>query len=481
MAVTKIHAIKSTLGKAIKYIINEQKTDSHVLVTSFGCAPQTADLEFNFWLSKNSEGGPNLAYHMIQSFAPGEITGEEAHRISQELADRFLQGKYAYVLATHVDRDHIHSHIIFCAVNTETHKKYHGCTANYYKLRSISDRLCAEHGKSVIKDFKEAGKTYHEWYHNKKGDSWKAQLKKDINECVKKAVSYDEFLRLMREKGYEINGETFGEGSAKYISFRPYGKDRFVRGRANTLGVEYTKECIRERIEEKAAIRTDQMLGANTIGGSAGGQNHSNEYHGINTDLINTETKKMAENPGLRKWGIKNNLKTIAATYAEFGRQGIQSGSSRAEHMRELQNLIRQEQKTVNNLSKEIEHFRDILRHARYYTENKRYDTAYEKSKDKDRYYNDHYNQLELFWAAKNWLGNAGIDTTTLNLKQIEEHCRKLIADKDALTASYTSKQTEIEQLKKAEDSLYKFLHISEKERDIPEKTKDKNHNRSLP
>ena len=120
MAVTKIHAIKSTLGKAIKYICNEQKTDSQVLISSFGCAPQTADLEFNFLLSKNKEGGPNLAYHMIQSFAPGEINGEEAHRISQELADQFLQGKYAYVLATHVDRDHIHSHIIFCSVNTET-------------------------------------------------------------------------------------------------------------------------------------------------------------------------------------------------------------------------------------------------------------------------------------------------------------------------------------------------------------------------
>ena len=448
MAVTKIHAIKSTLGKAIKYICNEQKTDSQVLISSFGCAPQTADLEFNFLLSKNKEGGPNLAYHMIQSFAPGEIDGEEAHRISQELADQFLQGKYAYVLATHVDRDHIHSHIIFCSVNTETNKKYHGCTGNYYKMRSISDRLCAEHGKSVIKDFKETGKTYHEWYHNKKGDSWKAQVKKDIDESIKKALSYEEFLRIMKDKGYEINGETFGEGSAKYISFRPYGKDRFVRGRANTLGAEYTKERIRERIEEKT-------------------------YPGISTEYIDTSTEKMDNNPGLKKWGMKNNLKNIAATYAEFGRQGLQSGSSRAERIKKLQMQIKQEQKSVNNLAKEINHFKDILRHAQYFTENKRYDNAYNKSKDKDRYYNDHYNRLELFWAAKNWLMNAGIDTATLNIKQIEEHLGKLTADKDALTASYTSKEIEIDQLRKAEENLYKFLDIPAEKRTLSPQEKE--------
>ena len=171
MAVTKIHAIKSTLGKAITYICNEQKTDSKVLISSFGCAPETADLEFKFLLSNNKEGGPNLAYHLIQSFAPGEVTGEEAHRISQDLADRFLQGKYSYVLTTHIDKDHVHSHFIFCAVNRENNKKYHGCTQNYYKIRSISDKLCMEHGKSVIKEFKDTGKTYHEWYPEKQGDS----------------------------------------------------------------------------------------------------------------------------------------------------------------------------------------------------------------------------------------------------------------------------------------------------------------------
>ena len=473
MAVTKIHGIKTTLGKAIKYICNEHKTDDKVLISSSGCGPQTADLEFRFLLGKNKSNGSNLAFHLIQSFAPGEVTGEEAHAISLQLADEVLQGKYPYVLATHIDRDHIHSHIIFCAVNNVDHSKYHDCKRSYYRIRNISDRLCAEHGKSVIKDFKETGKSYYEWYHNKKGDSWKAQVKKDIDASIKKALSYEEFLRIMKDKCYEINGETFGEGSAKYISFRPYGKDRFVRGRANTLGAEYTKERIRERIEEKSSLRAKEMLGNINSDGSSNEINIKNSYHGISTEFINTDTEKMAKNPGLKKWGMKNNLKNIAATYAEFGRQGIQSGSSRAERIQELQMQIKQEQKSVNNLAKEINHFKDILRHAQYFAENKRYDNAYNKSKDKDRYYNDHYNQLELFWAAKNWLGNAGIDTATLNLKQIEEHLAKLIADKDALTASYIAKENEAEQLRKAEENLYKFLDVPDREQTVPAKSKN--------
>ena len=227
MAVTKIHAIRTTLGKAVKYICNEHKTDEKVLITSFGCALETVEYDFRFSLSKASDRGKNLAYHLIQSFAPGETTGEEAHRISQKLADRLLQGRYSYVLATHVDRQHIHSHIIFCAADNIDYKKYHDCKKTYYQIRDLSDKICAEHNKSVIKDFKDTGKTYHEWYHDKKGDSWKTQVRKDINESIKAARTYEEFLQLMKDKGYEIHGETFGEGAAKYISFRPFGKDRF--------------------------------------------------------------------------------------------------------------------------------------------------------------------------------------------------------------------------------------------------------------
>ena len=114
MAVTKIHPIKTTLNKAIDYICNPDKTDNQILISSYGCSYQTADIEFGFTLSNARDKGDNLGHHLIQSFAPGEVSYEEAHRIGKELADKVLGGKYEYVLTTHIDKGHIHNHII-CA------------------------------------------------------------------------------------------------------------------------------------------------------------------------------------------------------------------------------------------------------------------------------------------------------------------------------------------------------------------------------
>ena len=495
MAITKIHAINATVGKAIEYICNPQKTDDNVLISSFACGRETAEYDFRFSLERSKSPDKNIAYHIIQSFAPGEVSGEEAHRIGQELADRFLQGKYSYVFATHIDRDHIHNHLIFSACNNVDHRKFRSTFREYYRLRSISDELCAEHGKSVIKDIKETGKSYHEWYHDKKGDSWKSQVKKDINECVKKAVTYEEFIRLMKDKGYEINGETFGEGSAKYISFRPFGKDRFVRGRASTLGAEYTKERIKERIEDKASIRADTMLGKqsdkyqnprfeSTVTGFTHNKSDDNSgisasvtsdntlFSGINTKIIDTSGEKFAASIGLTKWANKENLKRAATIYAELGRLGLQSRHELQDRIKELQEQISRHKESINALGKEISHFDAILRHARYVRENQKYADAYEKSKDQERYYHSHYEQLDLYWGAVNWLKNTGIDTATMNIKQIEEHYRKLIADKNTLTTSYKQKKAESDALKKAEESLHKFLDTPDKNIPVHEKEK---------
>ena len=460
MAVTKIHAIRTTLGKAVKYICNEYKTDEKVLITSFGCAPETVEYDFRFSLSKASDRGKNLAYHLIQSFAPGETTGEEAHRISQELADRLLGGRYSYVLATHVDRQHIHSHIIFCAADNIDYKKYHDCKKTYYQIRDLSDKICAEHNKSVIKDFKETGKTYHEWYHDKKGDSWKTQVRKDINESIKAARTYEEFLQLMKDKGYEIHGETFGEGSAKYISFRPFGKDRFVRGRAGTLGANYTKERIRERIEEKThspIIKTLQDSGKTF------------------TELVNIPEWKLAESIALSKYQDKENLKRIATMYAELGDLGLQSKEALQDRINELAVQARAEKRTVADIEKKIKEFKQILTFAKRYAENKKYGDNYEKSKDKDRYEREHDYQLRIYEGAKSWLKNSGIDPTTLRIKDIEEHLNKLNADHEALYNSFKAKEKEHDRLLSIQKSMQQFL--DEPVRTIPFRSRNQDKN----
>ena len=302
MAYTKIHAIKATVDKAIDYICNLDKTDEQIYVSSYVCSPETAAIDFKYTLDHCRENSPNKAYHLIQAFAPGEVSYEEAHRIGKELADKVLEGKYSYVLTTHIDKGHIHNHIIFCAADNIEHNKYHDCKQSYYHIRKLSDDLCKEHNLSIIIPGGERGKKYKEWQSDQNGSTWKTQLRRDINFCIKSASTYEDFLLLMRAKGYEIKGESFEESAAKYISFRPLDKERFVRGSAKSLGKEYTKERIRERIEmkhERKSVIPKKDYSARR--------------------LIDTSDEKFQNSPGLQQWATIENLKIAAQSYNEVG------------------------------------------------------------------------------------------------------------------------------------------------------------------
>ena len=144
MAYTKIHAIKATVDKAIDYICNPEKTDEKMFVSSYACSLETAAYDFKYTLDHCRENSPNKAYHLIQAFAPGEVGFEEAHHIGKELADKLLEGKYSYVVTTHIDKGHVHNHIIFCAADNIEHNKYHDCKQSYYHIRKLSDELCRE-------------------------------------------------------------------------------------------------------------------------------------------------------------------------------------------------------------------------------------------------------------------------------------------------------------------------------------------------
>ena len=249
MAYTEIHAIKTTVNKAIDYICNPEKTADRFLISSFACAPETAAIDFEYTLDHCRENSPNKAYHLIQSFYPGEVSYEEAHRIGVELADKVLEGKYAYVVTTHIDKEHCHNHIIFCAADHIHYDKYHDCKKTYYQIRNLSDELCREHYLSVIEPGEKRGQKHIEWQAEKTNSSWKSEIRKDINSAIRSSSTYEEFLQILTAKGYEIKGESLEENAAKYISFRPNNRERFVRGSAKSLGREYTKERIKERID----------------------------------------------------------------------------------------------------------------------------------------------------------------------------------------------------------------------------------------
>lgn len=132
MAITKIHAIQATVNKAVDYICNPAKTDESILISSFGCSPETAAFDFKFALSKTNQADPNKAFHLIQAFMPGEVSYKEAHQIGIELADKLLEGKYSYIVATHIDKGHVHNH--HCVTDTRVN---HGQTAPMLSPASV--------------------------------------------------------------------------------------------------------------------------------------------------------------------------------------------------------------------------------------------------------------------------------------------------------------------------------------------------------
>ena len=281
------------------------------MVSSFSCSPASARFDFETALSKTNKKGKNLAYHLIQSFAPGEVTPEAAHQIGIELAERLLKGNYSYVIATHNDRKHPHNHIIFCAADNVEHQKFNSCKRSYYQIRHLSDELCKEHGLSVIEPSVRKGKTYAEWKADREGKSWKTQMRKDIDEVIELANTYDEFLILIRDRGYTVKGENLGEESLKYISFKAPGQQRFVRGSMRPLGKEYTREEIKNRVKNKEKSIASPV------------QNRRPHEQDIpkrtNADraLIDASGKKFQNSPGLDHWAKIRNLQIAAKSYAE--------------------------------------------------------------------------------------------------------------------------------------------------------------------
>ena len=436
MAYTKIHTIKATVDKAIEYICNPDKTDEQIYVSSYACAPETAAIDFKYTLDHCRENSPNKAYHLIQAFAPGEVGYEEAHRIGKELADKVLEGKYSYVVTTHIDKGHIHNHIIFCAADNIEYNKYHDCTHTYHRIRHLSDELCKEHNLSVIIPGGERGKKYKEWQSDQNGSTWKTQLRRDINFCIKSASSYEEFLLLMRAKGYEIKGETFGENAAKYISFRPLDKERFVRGSTRSLGKEYTKERIRERIEkkrERKAVIPKKDYSARR--------------------LIDTSDEKFQNSPGLQQWAAIENLKIAAQSYNEAG------SLSDLEHKITVKTEAGKSAKqSVVELEHRMKNLAEIIKYAEQYKANRSYHIAYKKAKNPDAYFRRYESQIILYGGARRVLEQAGIKLKGLNVDKLRAEYQTMETQKKELTATYKNYEKEVRDLKRKQENLNRYL-----------------------
>ena len=418
MAVTKIHPIKSTLKKALDYIENPEKTDEKLFVSSYGCSYETADIEFQMLLDQAYQKGNNLAHHLIQAFEPGETTAEQAHEIGRQLADEVLQGKYPYVITTHIDKGHLHNHIIICAVDMANQRKYISNRQSYAFIRRTSDRLCKEHGLSVVKPGKDKGKTYAEWDAQKKGKSWKAKLKIAIDAAIPQAKDFDGFLRLMEAQGYEVK-------QGKFISFRAPGQERFTR--CKTLGEDYTEERITQRIKGIAIDRGPRRRSAGEI----------------SLRIALEDSIKAQQSAGYARWAKLHNLKQAAKALNFITEHQIDSYADLEGRIAEISATNDEAAAALKTVERRLADMAVLIKDISTYKKLRPLALEMRKAKDKAAFRREHESQLLLYEAAAKALKDAGV-TKLPNLAALKAEYRKLDEEKGRLYERYSEVKAEL-------------------------------------
>lgn len=421
MAITKIHPIRTTLTKALNYIQNPKKTDGTLLVDSYGCVPETAYQQFMRTKEKVDKKDGYLAFHMIQSFSPGEVDYETAHKIGIELADKVFKGRFQYVIATHIDRGNVHNHIIANSVSFKDFGKYNSSPNSYYFIRRTSDMLCKEYGLSVVVEPKDKGKSHYEHSLDKKGQSWKSLLRQNIDRCIIKARDWDEFLLLMQREKYEIK-------SGKYISFRAEGQERFTRSK--TLGADYTEEQIRNRIAGGKRIEIESSQRVSLI-----------------IDIENAMKERQKNPEAYRQWATVQNIRTMANTLnflTEHNLLDYDKLSEKTEATRENYNSTRTRIKEIEKRLKTID---EDIHNIDNYRKTKPIADKLETVVFKERYRKEHEADLIILGAAEMYLKKRFNGGKAPLIKDLRAEQKALLAEKDKLYESYYSEKSELSEL----------------------------------
>ena len=428
------------MSKAIAYILNPEKTDEKLLVSSYGCASETAAREFEWTRKIAEQKGMNpvriIARHVIQSFEIGEVTPELAHEIGKQFADEILGGKYEYVLTTHIDKDHVHNHLIFNAVDFVDYHAYKSYKRICYDMREVSDRLCKENGLSVIPPSQNKGMGYKEYTEAKRGTSWKQKLKQTIDRIVITAKDYDDFLRLMQEAGYEIK-------TGKYISFRAKGQERFTRSK--TIGENYAEERIKERIAGRTPRRSQRQTtpkGISLIGDIQERirliDSRGYEYKAKLTILKEAARtlNYLTENSLLQYADLEKKVEDVHSSYDRTGKElkGVEA------RLREVQPLI----KNISN-----------------YQRLKPVYDAFQKVKDKPSFKAKHEAELVIFEAARSTLLAMQGDEKLPSLKTLQAEQQRLLEEQQQLYDERAKLKKEVKQIETIKSNIDTFLASS--------------------
>ena len=313
------------------------------------------------------------------------------------------------MLTTHIDKGHVHNHLIFCAVDMVNQRKYISNKQSYAYIRRTSDRLCKENGLSVVKPGQSKGKSYAEWDAQRKGTSWKAKLKAAIDIAIPQAKDFDDFLRLMQAQGYEIK-------PGKFISFRAPGQERFTR--CKTLGEAYTEEAIKERIKGRAITRRPK------------------ERKGISLRIDLENSIKAQQSAGYEKWAKLHNLKQAAMTLNFLTEHGIDTYPDLEIKVAEITAASDEAVAALKASEHRLADMAVLIKNVTTYKQLRPVALEYRKAADKGKFRREHESTLILYEAAAKALKEQGVKKLP-DLYALKAEYKRLAEEKERLYEQY--------------------------------------------
>lgn len=432
------------------YDQNPEKTEGGWLVSSYQCTPETAAREFEIskqmYYQITGRSQPKhrdiIMYRIIQSFKPGEISPEEANQIGYELAMKFTGGRHAFVVSTHTDKAHIHSHIEFNSTNLDCNGKFKNVKNSAFLLRRLNDKLCAAHGLSIIKNPKKRAKLPGEAAAVKYGVSFKEQLRQTINRVMPECKSYEDFLARMRAEGYEIK-----EG--KNLGFRAPGQDYFTYSKR--LGDDYTKETLMERSGSRR--------------GRASAEKRASPARRGDINLLIDIQKKMeaGKGKGYERWAKIFNLKEAAKTLNFLVENGLTDYDSLLERTEEIRVKFEEVSARMKQLEGRMAQNAQMKTHIINYSKTREVYAAYKKSRNKEKFRAEHRAEIEKHEAAKkafDVLGGKAIP----KVAQLTEEYGKLLAEKQVRYEEYRVLKKEMLEYQTIRQNIDRMLEMPELE-----------------
>lgn len=462
MATTHIIPIRHTSGRTIErclreridYAMNPEKTGQGELISAYACNPETVDGEW--LLSKRQYRDMTgrarkhevLAYQVRQSFLPGEVTPEEANRIGYEFATRFLKENHAFIVATHIDKHHIHNHIIWNATSLDCQRKFRNFFLSYKAVARLSDLICTEHHLSVILDPKHTGNNYGEWLGSHRQISHREALMMAIDAALaQKPQDFDALLKLLDDAGIEVK-------TGKQISLRMLGRTRFAR--LDTIGEQYTEESLRAIIKGQKTHKP-----------------HIRRAPSVRLDriqlMIDIAAKtRDGKGEGYARWAKKYNLKQLARSVVYLTDLGISSEKQMQDRLTEattrhddLRDAIRAMDDRMNAISELQRHIFNYKKYRKTYADFK--SSGYNK-----RFAADHQQELALFKAARQAFDTAGI-TKLPKIEDLRAEFAELKEKKHTTLEEYREVRDELNNLRKAKGNVDSVISGQETDRQYDE------------